>query len=329
MDLVDSLECLACRTAYPVIAGILDLRIFPDPYISLEADRGKALELDLQIESTDFSSLINYYYTHTQVVPPQHAFLYTRGLLSAEDRSSTVLNGWRAQARQVGTPGGSLLDIGCGTAPLMLAASKHYERVIGVDVALRWLVLGKKRLQEAGLTLPLICANAEALPFTESSLDCVASESTLEHLGNQYDALLEMYRVLKDEGSFFATTPNRWSIGPDPQTGIPAGGYLPDSATAWLVKRQGGIPPKRRLLSRSDCFAKLSSVGFSEIRIELPEISASQRARFSRIMQRVIDFYMGFRNMSVGRRIFLQIGPLFSIVAKKRNTAGNPQSSPG
>jgi hypothetical protein len=35
---------------------------------------------------------------------------------------------------------------------------------VGVDVALRWLMVGQKRLQEAGVSATLVCASARHLP---------------------------------------------------------------------------------------------------------------------------------------------------------------------
>ena len=44
--------CPTCPAVYPIIAGIPDFRLYPDPYISLEADRAKGQAWGLQtIES--------------------------------------------------------------------------------------------------------------------------------------------------------------------------------------------------------------------------------------------------------------------------------------
>ena len=51
-----------------------------------------------------------------------------------------------------GSEKGTALDLGCGTAPLSIAATKRYKVVAGVDIAFRWLVVAKKRVAEMGRT---------------------------------------------------------------------------------------------------------------------------------------------------------------------------------
>ena len=185
------MECRGCGQRYPVVCGIPDLRVFSDPYIGAEADRAKGLKLAEQLDRCDFASLIDFYYSITEVVPPQHAHRYKRGLLSGVSRAQAALEAWEAAAGAAGdgaTPG-RLLEIGCGTGPLLVAASQRFQQVVGIDIAFRWLVVGKKRLAEAGLDLPLICACAEALPFPERSFDCVVADSVIEHTTSQVDSL--------------------------------------------------------------------------------------------------------------------------------------------
>ena len=38
----EELVCVACSKSYPIVAGIPDLRVAPDPWIGLEDDRAKA-----------------------------------------------------------------------------------------------------------------------------------------------------------------------------------------------------------------------------------------------------------------------------------------------
>jgi demethylmenaquinone methyltransferase/2-methoxy-6-polyprenyl-1,4-benzoquinol methylase len=88
----------------------------------------------------------------------------------------------------------------------MSAAGKRGCQVVGVDVGLRWLVVGKRRLADAGLDFPLICACAEALPFRDQDYDVVLSESTLENLQDQNLALKECLRVLQPGGFWCLST---------------------------------------------------------------------------------------------------------------------------
>lgn len=309
----DALHCRGCGREFPVICGIPDLRVFPDPYIGIEEDRAKGRQLAEHFHEFRFEEFIDYYYANTSVVPPQHAQLYKRGLLAAAARAEDWLESWDAGA---GGPGTALLDVGCGTAPLLLAA-KNYRLRAGVDIAFRWLVVGKKRLAEAGLELPLLCACAEALPFRDAAFDRVVFDSALEHLRDQPASLAEAHRVLCPRGYVFLATPNRLSVGPDPQTGMWAGGWLPESWTASIVRRAGGIPPVRRLLSVFALRGLLRAARFSQVRISLPGIPARQRALFSPLMKTLIAIYDGVRRFPASRPLLRLVGPLLHATARK------------
>ena len=61
---------------------------------------------------------------------------------------------------------GPVLDLGCGTGSFLAAAGRELPDVGGVDIAMRWLLVARKRLDEEGLgRVPLACACAEGLPL--------------------------------------------------------------------------------------------------------------------------------------------------------------------
>lgn len=307
----NALVCRGCRREFPVLLGIPDLRIFPDPYIGIEEDRAKAARLGERFNDFDFEGLVDFYYANTSVVPPHHARIYKRGLMAAPARAEGWLASWDG-----GNNGGTLLDIGCGTAPLLCVANQYRTRV-GVDIAFRWLVVAKKRLAEAGLDLPLICACAEALPFHDEAFGHAVADSTVEHLRDQPKGLSEMRRVLRSGGRLMLATPNRFSIGPDPHTGVWAGTWLPQSWTAALVRRAGGIPPVRNLLSIFSLRDLLRDARFRDVRISLPGIPPRQRAHFSPLLRAAIAAYDLFRRLPVSRHLLYLFGPLLQATATR------------
>jgi ubiquinone/menaquinone biosynthesis C-methylase UbiE/uncharacterized protein YbaR (Trm112 family) len=317
-DRQKELRCESCNRQYPVILEIPDLRIFPDPYIDMESDRAKGLRVAERFNDLDFSGLVDFYYSMTSVVPPQHARQYKRGLMAGVARAKAALAAWESQSgayHQI-LPA-SLLEIGCGTAPLLVAAAPRFTRLVGVDIAFRWLVVGKKRLSEAGLDIPLICACAEALPFSDAVFDRVAGDSMIENVRDQTQTLKEAYRVLKPGGRLFLTTPNRFSLGPDPHTGLWAGGFLPRRWTNAYVRRQGGIPPQRNLLSLWALSQLLNKTGFRRHHIFLPYVPEGQRIHFPVWMNRWIDLYHVARQLPVSRHLLYVLGPLFYAVCEK------------
>jgi SAM-dependent methyltransferase len=309
------LRCLSCSRCFPVVAGIPDLRVFPDPYIDMESDRKKGLGVAAKLDSLTFSELIDYYYSITDVVPAHHARLYKRGLLTGAARAQAALERWDEAAGP--RPSQALLEVGCGTGPLLVAAAGRFQVLAGVDVAFRWLVVAKKRLQEAGLDLPLICACAEALPFRPGVFDHVVLDSTIEVVDGQNKAMAECHRVMRPSGYLFISTPNRYSLGPDPHTGVWAGGFWPRGWLAAYVRRQGAIPPKRHLLSKSTLLRLTRQAGFTAPRVFLPVVPPSQRHQFGIGVQWLIALYHAAQRLSVSRAVLFWIGPLLLAMARK------------
>lgn len=311
------LACTACNRRYPVVLDIPDLRIFPDPYIEVKEEQAKAHRLAERFADLDFAGLVEFYYSISPLVPPHHARKYARSLLAAQPRAQSWLLSWESLAKPTEShPPGLLLDLGCGTCPILVAA-RNYRLRAGVDLALRWLVVGKKRLMEAGLDLPLICACAEALPFPDAAFGTVVADSVVEHLRDQSRSFAEINRALCPTGRFFLATPNRFSLGPDPQTGIWAGSLLPLSWTQAIVRRQGGLPPQRKLLSAAQLKRLLRDSGFTDIRVFLPDISPGQRAHFSPAMKLLMRLYNGARRVPVSAQLLFAIAPLFHAIARK------------
>jgi len=330
-DTPGQLVCLGCSQRYPVVCDIPDLRVFLDPYISAGEEYAKARHLVSRYDDFDFAGLVEYYYSISPLVPPHHAKKYARGLLVASARTELWLPGWEEAAARL-LPAGQapspeahssspaadhcFLDLGCGTAPLLIAAKSYAQRV-GVDLALRWLVMARKRLLQAGLQLPLICACAEALPFCDGQFGTVAADSVIEHLRDQSRSLREVHRVSRAGGRFFLATPNRFSVGPDPQTGIWGGSLLPLSWTHAMVRRQGGLPPQRRLLSAGQLRRLLQATGFSTHRIFLPSIPAPYLLRSPFLMRTGMQMYNLLRQVPVARNLLQAVCPLFHAAARK------------
>ncbi len=315
---ISSLRCFSCNRVFPVVLDIPDLRVFPDPYIDSENDRAKGLRVAARMDELDFAALVDFYYSITPVVPPQHARLYKRGLMAGVARAEAALDSWENAVNGKGhVDGSSVLDIGCGTAPLLVAGAQRSKKLVGVDIAFRWLVVAKKRLVEAHLDLPLICACAEALPFPDGLFDRVVADSVLEHLQDQPRAVAECYRVMKRDGYLYVSTPNRFSLGPDPHVGLWAGSYLPHRWLVAYVRRQGGIPPKRRLLSARSLTRLLEAAASSPPQVYLPEVPPAQRRQFGKGLRCLIDLYHVGRRLPASRALLRWVGPLLHAVARK------------
>lgn len=310
-----ALACRACERSFPVVLGIPDLRIFDDPYIDAESDREKGRLVGGEADAAGFEELVRFYYAHTPRVPPEHADQYTRGLLAAEARSVAAHRLRCSHASPAARPP-RVLSVGCGTAPGLAAGAGRFGEAVGVDIAFRWLVVGSKRLRERGVSAGLYCCCAEALPFPDASFDLVVADYVLAYVSDRGRTLAEIRRVLRPGGVLWIAAANRWSLGPDPQTGLPAGGWLPGAVVDWWVRRKGGIPPERRLLSVGTLRRMLDGAGFADVEILLPAIPREQREAFGSVIRAAARAYEVLRRWPLSAPLLRVLGPSFLAVAR-------------
>ncbi|HXJ44911.1 MAG TPA: methyltransferase domain-containing protein [Bryobacteraceae bacterium] len=105
--------------------------------------------------------------------------------------------------------GDSVLDIGCGTGTLAIAARQRVGpsgRVYGVDASPEMLARAGKKASKAGAEVVFKNAVVEALPFPDSQFDAVLSTVMLHHLGRKarQQCAHEVRRVLKPGGRVLA-----------------------------------------------------------------------------------------------------------------------------
>jgi demethylmenaquinone methyltransferase / 2-methoxy-6-polyprenyl-1,4-benzoquinol methylase len=102
-------------------------------------------------------------------------------------------------------PGQSALDVAGGTGDLAAGLAKQVGQkgqVILTDINAAMLGRGRERLLDAGNAgnLRYVQANAERLPFADSSFDCITIGFGLRNVTDKAAALADMHRVLKPGG---------------------------------------------------------------------------------------------------------------------------------
>ena len=112
---------------------------------------------------------------------------------------------WKAYAVMVANvqPGQRVLDIAGGTGDLARAFAKKAGvsgQVVLTDINEAMLRTGRDRLLDAGLALPTVACDAEALPFASGQFDLVSVAFGLRNMTHKDRALCEMARVLKPGG---------------------------------------------------------------------------------------------------------------------------------
>jgi ubiquinone/menaquinone biosynthesis C-methylase UbiE len=102
-------------------------------------------------------------------------------------------------------PGQRVLEIGCGTGNLLLAAKRAQPEaaVVGLDPDLAALARAHRKARRRGLAVQLDRGYADELPYADDSVDVVLSSFMLHHLpaGEQEPAVREVLRVLRPGGA--------------------------------------------------------------------------------------------------------------------------------
>ena len=260
----DAYHCAACSRVFPVIAGIPDFRLEPDPYIGVDEDRAKGLALLKVGRERGFQGLLEYYYAVTPEDPADLAKYWKRRALAEVEIAHAIL-----QEHQLQSGEGLLLDVGCSTGGILAAAARPGRTVIGVDVAFRWLCVGSIRLQELGISATLVCANAEALPFPDGLFYTVTAIDLIEHTRNQARALQEGYRVCRPGGTALWIMNNRYAPLPDPQVHLWGVGLLLQRWQAAYVRfRRPDLHTYQVLMLSARTLRKLGLLaGYSEARV--------------------------------------------------------------
>ena len=102
------------------------------------------------------------------------------------------------------TPGESMLDVGCGTGTLAIAAKRRVGAgsVRGIDASAEMIARAREKASRANVDVAFEVASAEALPFSDRQFDVVASTVVLHHLRRaaREACVREIRRVLKTGG---------------------------------------------------------------------------------------------------------------------------------
>jgi ubiquinone/menaquinone biosynthesis C-methylase UbiE len=95
-----------------------------------------------------------------------------------------------------------VLDLGCGTGLVALAASQQAKLVVGLDMTAGMLRVLRRKGTQQGQRLPLIQADARDVPLADNSMTVVTTSFMLLHLttAEKQQVFREAKRVLKPGG---------------------------------------------------------------------------------------------------------------------------------
>jgi ubiquinone/menaquinone biosynthesis C-methylase UbiE/uncharacterized protein YbaR (Trm112 family) len=311
----EAYSCRPCGREYPIVLGIPDFRLYPDPYISIVDDRRKGERLFQASVTRNFEEAVRYYYSITPEVPPDLAERWTRHAVAQPRIAEFILRESGMLDRDACA--GPLLDIGCSTGGLLVTGAKYFETVVGVDVAFRWLVIGQARLRETGVHAQLVCANAEALPFSDRRFQAVSMIDVLEHVGDSAAVLREAHRVSVPAGKTLCTTNNRYAPLRDPHVGVWGVGYIPRRwQAAYVARRRSGLKEYRiHARSARELMRLFRNTGYRKCQSGAAPICAPQWG--SAAAQRLLQIYNRVREFPVIRTTLELVGPGLRMIAQK------------
>ena len=312
-----SYHCDPCAADYPILFGIPDFRLRPDRYLSLEEERAKAGRVYEFGRNASLADTVQFYYSITYDLPPNLVQRYQAAILAAPERAQHILGDLRPK------PNADLLvDLGCGTGGLLVAAQGSYRAICGVDIALRWLVICQKRLRERSAAATLICADVEALPFPDASFTQAVGADLVDHVYEIDRTLHEIGRTLRPGGLLWLSAANRFCPGPHPLTGVWASGFLPKRPRAWLLTKLKGIDLLRyaNLVSPGNLVRRLRRHGLVVEQTKPKGVHESVARGYAASERRLIALYRLALGLPVMRSILLWIGPGFEVICRKPET---------
>lgn len=165
-----------------------------------------------------------FYETHALYCGPEALYASPR-LLNWDQRSFL---------RDRPHPGGSLLDVGCGTGYFAEAARRVGYRVTGLDLSRPQLELARQRFGLSSLYPMALGEYARQAPV--GSFDVVTAFQVLEHVADPVSFLADARRLLAPRGYVAIGVPNwrAWPIFRDPLDAPP------NHLTRWSPKSLTG-----------------------------------------------------------------------------------------
>lgn len=114
---------------------------------------------------------------------------------------------WRKKVLQIVAKSkpGIILDIATGTGDLaILLAKTEAKKIIGLDISVGMLEVGKKKILHKNLsnTIEMVLADSENIPFEDNYFDAITVAFGIRNFENLEKGLVEILRVLKPKGVF-------------------------------------------------------------------------------------------------------------------------------
>ncbi|MEI7740987.1 MAG: class I SAM-dependent methyltransferase [bacterium] len=106
--------------------------------------------------------------------------------------------------------GEKVLDLACGEGYGSSLLAESAGEVTGIDIDTETIAHAKNTYSQTRKNLNFIKGSAEKIPVESGSFDAVVSFETIEHVNSPETMITEVRRVLKPNGIFIVSTPNKF-----------------------------------------------------------------------------------------------------------------------
>ena len=299
-----NLHCAGCAATYPLVCGVPDLRLLAPTWIDFEKDRRRAEIVNEISEQKGVEHAIYDVFRNSRHFSHDKSLFRVKQVYAGMEKYNKQIDGWLRPAMN----SSPILDLGCGPGLLSIAAARRGMNVAGLDVSIEWLVVAKHLISANGGAPELAAGLAQALPIKSGSLGGFVSLDVIEHVGDQQGYVNEIRRVLAPDGCLAISTPNRFSLSPEPHVGVWGVGFLPVSLQAPWVKIAGGVNYEfTRLLSVNEAKRLFNSAGIFQIKFDFPPISDEEIEIFSGVKALLARLY----NRIVRNDLLKKMAPFF------------------
>ncbi len=318
---VDGDSCGSCGLSFPTVAGLRDFRLESDRYLDLVAERSKAERLarDCRVDRPRRRGprLLRDHPRRRPAPVRTLSGAHPRRPRAGAGRSPTISTTMGRSSRWDAGPEGS--------------SSPRRRRglvITAVDIAARWLVVARRRLDDHGLSVPLAAASAERLPWPDGTFATVVADSVIEHCDDPVRALREWRRVLRPGGRLVLWSPNRLAPIVDPHVRLWGVGLLPRpwAAAYSRLRRRGAWVP--RTLSSRGVAALARRAGFEDISVGPAPIPRTWAMGQDGRRRWAMLAYERLRGFGPTRSLLGVFGPIWALEARAPSRPSTSHGDP-
>lgn len=208
--------CLSCKTFYPIVDGI--------PFF-LSRNYCEQFKIEDFVEKweRDFNfteyKLLSGDTTNSEKLKQINFFDDDSNLYDDLVSNSVFwrVNDWNTIKRWAEELSGDgiVLDIGCGTGRCTIPLAMKCKRVIGADISFDMLKKAVVKSSIAGVNnISYFLADTEKLPLKEGIFSAVISFGVLHHVDDPVSVVLDVHKLLKSKGVFYALENHASSLLP-------------------------------------------------------------------------------------------------------------------